>query len=168
MKNFFKVLICAAMIFSFSSDSVSAAIADISEDNISVFMTKCNQELKKGDPNNSLDTPELQNTYKIYEETLQVTENIKAKFICRTRDDKVYTIRLKTETFNDEVKNFYEGMSIIFLKALGLTDEDSRELASSKGQNAWQNEKFIPALNKTFKVKVADSELVIFASDKQN
>ena len=168
MKNFFKVLVCAAMIFSFSSCNVSAAISDVSEDNILTFMTKCNQELKKGDPNNSLDTPALQNTYKIYEDTLQVTENIQAKFICRTRDDKVYTIRLKTETFNDEVKNFYEGMSIIFLKALGLTDEDSRELAKSNDTTAWQNEKFIPALNKTFKVKVADSELVIFASDKQN
>ena len=167
MKKFFKILACAAMIFSFSNANVSAAVVDVSDDHIVAFMTKCNQELKEADPNNNLDLPTLKNNFKIYEDTLKIAEDVQVKFICTTREDKIYSIKLETDNYNETAKNFYEGMNIIFLKALGLSDEDARELTETENKSEWRKEKFISDLKKSFVVSFKNSRLMIVATDKQ-
>ncbi len=169
MKKFFKMFLCAAMIFSFSSANVSAAVIDISDDNILSFISKCNRELKKNDPNNNLDTPALSETFRIYTETLKVNENFQVKFLYTTKDDKVCSIRLEPDKYDSEVKDFFEGMSIVYLKALGLTDEEIRKPTKESGDKTeWRKEYFVPTLNKRFIVFLKNSKLTIVASDKQN
>lgn len=167
MTKFFKNFFCAAMIFAFSSANVSAVPAtNFSDDDISTFMAKCNQELKKSDSNNNLDAPKLKSTYKNYEDILELGEGLKVKFTCMTRDDKIYSIKLETDNYNDTAKNFYEGMNIVFLKALGLNDADARELTETENKTEWRKEKFIPALNKNFVVIFKNPRLTITATDK--
>ena len=167
MKKFLKCLAYAAVIFSFSSVNVSAAVVDVSDDHILSFMTKCNQELKKADPNNNLDIPTLKNNFKIYEDTLKISQDVQVKFTCTTREDKIYSIKLETENYNETAKSFYEGMNIVFLKALGLSDEDARELTETENKSEWRKEKFIPDLKKNFVVSFKNSRLMIIATDKQ-
>lgn len=166
MTKFFKIISCAAMIFAFSSANVSAAVINASDDDISTFMAKCNQELKKGDSTNNLDAPKLQSTFKTYEDILELGEGLKVKFTCMTRDEKIYSIKLETDNYDDTAKNFYEGMNIVFLKALGLNDTDARELTETENKTEWRKEKFIPALNKNFIVNFKNSRLMIVATDK--
>ena len=168
MTKFFKIISCAAMIFAFSSANVSAAVINVSDDDISTFMTKCNQELKKSDSANNLDAPKLQSTFKTYEDILELGDGLKVKFICMTRDDKIYSIKLETDNYSKTAKDFYEGMNIVFLKALGLTDEDARELTEKEDRPEWRKEKFIPTLNKNFIVNFKHSKLMIVATDKKN
>ena len=164
MKNFFKVFICAAMIFSFSSANVSAAVY-MSDDDIPAFIAKCNQELKQADPNNNLDAPKISNVRKTYTETSTIAEGIEVTVTYTTINDKMFGIEMKTakDKYNDNVKAFFEGMGIVYLKALGLSESDARELIDTK------SEKFISSLNKNFVVKAEEAVLKIFATNpKQN
>ena len=151
------------MIFSFSSANVSAAVY-MSDDDIPAFIAKCNQELKQADPNNNLDTPNS-NVRKTYTETSTIADGIEVTITYTTIDDKMFGIEMKTakDKYNDNVKDFFEGMGIVYLKALGLSESDARELIDTK------SEKFISSLNKNFVVKSEDATLKIFATNpKQN
>ena len=158
MKNFFKVFICVAMIFSFSSANVSAAVY-MSDDDIPAFIAKCNQELKQADPNNNLDAPKISSVRKTYTETSTIADGIEVTVTYTTIND----MKTAKDKYNDNVKAFFEGMGIVYLKALGLSDSDARELIDTK------REKFISSLNKNFVVKAEDAALKIFATNpKQN
>ena len=158
MKNFFKVFICAAMIFSFSSANVSAADVNLTDDDIAAFLAKCNQELSKTDPNNSLDFPK-RITYK----DSVVLNNTKITLTYTVINNKVYGIDIESDKYSEDIQPFFEGMGIVYLKALGLNDEDAREIiANKKG-------KFIDGLARFVEVQFADGILKIRANNaKQN
>ena len=169
MKKFFKIFLCAAMIFSFSSENVSAAVTELSDDNMLAFMTKCNRELKKNDPNNSLDTPALRETFKTYAETLPISDSAKVNLIYTTKNDKIYSIKLEANAADENVKNFFEGMNLVYLQALGLSVEEAKELTETDNMTEWRKEKFISTLGKKIIVDFKNTKrpiLTILATDK--
>ena len=165
MLKFFKIFFCATIIF--SASICSAATVEMSEDDISNFLLKCNQELKKNSPEDNLDAPSLKETFRRYEDDFQLDENISVKCTYTTKDDKIYSIRMEANKIDDNVKTFFEGMNIIFLKSLGLSDEDARELAKISDSNGGRNEKFIETLNKKFIVQFKHSAVTIIASNSK-
>ena len=157
MKNFFKVFICAAMIFSFSSANVSAADVNLTDDDIPAFLAKCNQELSKTDPNNSLDFPK-RITYK---DSFILNDGTKITLTYTVINNKVYGIDIESDKYSEDIEPFFEGMGIVYLKALGVTEEEAREMiADKKG-------KFV--LGRFVEVQFADGILKIRANNtKQN
>ena len=149
-----KIFFFAAIIFSLASANVSAApdISEKSEDNLLSFMTKVNKELKANNPDDSLDTPAFKYAMKYYEDVLQVDENLKIKLTYAAKDEKIYSVRMNVENFDDSAKTFFEGMNIVFLKAFGLSEEDSRELAKfEENKTDWRHEKFVETLKQLIK-----------------
>ena len=168
MKKFWKIFICAAMLFSFASANVSAAPAvEMSSDNIRDFMFKVNQELKKNDPNNSLDTPAEKEKFFYYEDVVQLDESLSVKFVYVTKNDKMYFIRVKPSKLDDNAKTFLEGMTIVYFKAMGVSEETAKKLSKFGEGDEWQNEEIVSELNKKFAVKFKNSEIIIKAADSQ-
>ena len=165
MLKFFKIFLCAALIFSFSGNC-SAARTVISDSDIANFMESCNRELKANDPNSSLDTPKLAETFKSYADTMKIAEDLAVRIVYTTKNDKLYMIRLDANEYDENVKSVFEGMNIIFLKALGLTDDEAKALTNTGDEKEWQCEGYISRLQKRYLVKAKDSSLTITATDK--
>ena len=166
MSKFFRLIFFAALIFCFNVNC-SAAVVGISNDDLTGFMEKCNNELKASDPNASLDTPKPADTFKRYTDTLQIAEDTAVKITYTARNDKIFSIRLDANKFDDNVKGCFEGLNIIFLKALGLTDSEAKALSGNSDESEWQCEGYITRLQKRFIVKAKSSTLTITADDKQ-
>ena len=165
MLKFFKIFLCAALIFSFSGNC-SAARTVISDSDIANFMESCNRELKANDPNSSLDVPKLAETFKSYADTMKIAEDLAVRIVYTTKNDKLYMIRLDANKYDENVKSVFEGMNIIFLKALGLTDDEAKALTNTGDEKEWQCEGYISRLQKRYLVKAKDSSLTITATDK--
>jgi|GEM_PF-3124120 len=171
MQRFMKIFLALALLINFSA-TCSAQAVGISEDGLETFLSKCNQIIKAGDPDSQLDMPtkiNLENQNLVYyADTLQLDANTFAKITYALQNNKVYAIKLETNNYNDDVKNFFEGMSIIFLKASGLSDVEAENLSDGKGKTDWQNSGAVSRLKKFFTVKVQSSALTIMASDTNN
>ena len=165
MIKFLKIFFCASIIF--SASICSASTVQMSEDNISSFLLKCNEELKKNNPSDNLDTPTLSETFRRYEDKFQIDENVSVKCTYTTKDDKIFFIKLEADKFDDNVKNFFEGMNMIFLKSLGLSEDDAKSLAKIADKTEWRNEKFIETLNKKFIVQFKKNSVTIVASNSK-
>ena len=159
-----KIFFCAAVIFSATFSSASA-FTNISNDNVETFIGNCNTQLQAADPNSKLDVPTASSVFKTYSDTLQISENLQVKATYTLRDDKLFSIRLKADNYTSEVKELFEGMSIIFLKAIGLTEDEAKGLVSSGDESEWKREGFISRMNKKIVVTVKNSTLLIFADD---
>ena len=163
MLKFFRIFLGAAFIFSFGA-MCSAATVGISNDGLETFMEKCNVALKTNDAEGSLDTPKLFATYKYYTDTLQISDTQQIKVIYTVRDDKIYSIKLTADNYDDTVKSVFEGMNIVYLKALGLTEDEAKGLTNSGTETEWQKDGLVTRLNKKFIVSMKNSTLTITAA----
>ena len=163
MLKFFKIFLCAALIFSFSGNC-SAARTVISDSDIANFMESCNRELKANDPNSSLDVPKLAETFKSYADTMKIAEDLAVRIVYTTKNDKLYMIRLDANKYDENVKSVFEGMNIVYLKALGLTEDEAKGLTNSGTETEWQKDGLVTRLNKKFIVSMKNSTLTITAA----
>lgn len=169
MRIFF-MSIFIACIFFISSATVHAEFVNISDDNLETFMTKCNSILKTGDSNSFLDTPTFLNTESevlnnYVDKTLKTENNIPITITYTLKDNKVYAIMLEADKFDENVKTYYEGLSIIFLKSLGMTDTEAKSLLNDKNETSWQREGFISRMNKKYIVSFYSPTLLIIAEN---
>lgn len=160
-----KILFLAACSFLIFNANVSAEPVNISEDNLETFLGKSNAILKAGDSNSSLDIPadfaagfDGENIF--YDKTLPLTINYGVK------NDKIFFVMLSAEKFDADMKKYFDGLSIIFLKTFGLTDEEIKGLLNKKIEMTWQREGFISRLNKKIVVRFVSTNLIIFAENK--
>lgn len=177
MKNFVKIFMVVALIISFGA-KCSAESVGISEDNLEIFLSKCNQILKVADAESQLDIPNWVNSsdanFSYSLDNIAVDEKTSVQITYALKDDKVFAIRLFANGRGENVQNFFEGMSIIFLEASGLSELEAQNLSDGAGQTEWQNTGFVTKLNKRFVVRAniseqSDSaELLLTADDTKN
>ena len=165
-----KILFFMAGIFFVFSANVSAAPVNVSDDNVQTFMEKCNTALKAGDQNSFLDMPslssELYGLKNYVDKSIKTESNVPIRITYSVKDDKIFSVLLDAGKYDDEVKNYFDGLSILFLKSLGLTDDESKNLLNEKNEMTWQREGFISRLNKKIVVRFVSRSLIIFAEDK--
>ena len=157
-----KILFFMTGIFFIFSANVSAESMNISEDNLQTFVGKCNAILRAGDPNSSLDIPAesvegFDGVNNFIDNSLPITITYGVK------NDKIFSVMLSAEKYDENTKKYFDGLSIIFLKTLGLTDDEVKSFLSEKIETTWQRDGFISRLNKKFVVRFLANNQIIFA-----
>lgn len=166
-----KKIFFAAWIFFISAANVSAESVNISEDSLQTFVGKCNAILKAGDPNSFLDIPaapvaEIGGINNFVDKSIATENKTPLSVTYGVKNDKISFVMLTAEKYDEDVKKYFDGLSIIFFKTLGLTDEEAKGLLNEKIETTWQKEGFISRLNKKFVVRFVSTNLIIFAEDK--
>ena len=161
MQRLFKILMVLALAMSFGANC-SAETVGISEDGLENFLSKCNQVLSAEDAESKFDMPKQidagSETFTHYLDTVPVDENISVQITYALKDNKVFGLRLYANGYDETVQNCLEGLSIIYLRASGLSEDEAQNLSNGAGQTSWQNAGKVSRLNKSFIVKLQSSE----------
>lgn len=166
-----KKIFFAAWIFFISAANVSAESVNISEDNLQTFLGKCNAILRAGDPNSFLDVPatsdgEIGGINNFVDKSIVLENKSPLSITYGVKNDKISFVMLTSEKFDENTKKYFDGLSMIFFKTLGLTDDEAKSLLNEKIETTWQREGFISRLNKKFVVRFVSANLIIFAENK--
>lgn len=161
-----KKFLLTALAILFFMPKIFAAPANISEDNLDNFIEKCNAIIKENNPDAYFDKPTFANTESGDLKNF-VDKSISPLTITYTlKDDKIFAVMLEADKFDNNIKNYFDGLSIIYLKASGLTDTEAKNLLNNKIENSWQREGFISSVNKKYIVSFYSPILLIIAEDK--
>lgn len=161
-----KKFLLTALAILFFMPKIFAAPANISEDNLDNFIEKCNAIIKENNPDAYFDKPTFENTESGDLKNF-VDKSISPLTITYTlKDDKIFAVMLEADKFDNNIKNYFDGLSIIYLKASGLTDTEAKSLLNNKIENSWQREGFISSVNKKYIVSFYSPILLIIAEDK--
>lgn len=156
----------AAIIF-FIGNVCSAAAVSLSDDNLATFLEKCNQELKIGDPESYLDLPTLSSTennvLKYYTDDFEIDGGVPITITYMLRDEKIYSIMLESNVYDENVQKCFAGLNIIFLKSAGLTADEASGLTNSGSEKEWKRDGRISRLNKRYSVTLYAPTLFISA-----
>lgn len=165
-----KKIFFALCLFFISTANVSAAPVSISEDNLKTFVEKSSAVLKAGDPNSFLDMPvelnEFEGIKNFIDKSIKTEDGTPIEITYTVKDDKVFAVVIGSDKYDENIKNYFDGLSIVFLKSLGLTDEEIKGLLNEKIEITWQKEGFISRLNKKFIVRFVSTAMIIIAEDK--
>lgn len=161
-----KKFLLTALAILFFMPKIFAAPANISEDNLDNFIEKCNAIIKENNPDAYFDKPTFANTESGDFQNF-VDKSISPLTVTYTlKNDKIFAVMLEADKFDNNIKNYFDGLSIIYLKASGLTDTEAKSLLNNKIENSWQREGFISSVNKKYIVSFYSPILLIIAEDK--
>ena len=168
LKNFKLFLLSAVMIFSVGS-YCSAAETYISQDNLTTYIEKCNQVLKTIDANSSLDMPKEasnENDLLNYIDKIETESKIPIEIFYTVKDDKMYTVALNAESYNNEVRKYFDHLCKIYLQGLGLTDEEATGMLAKMHEKRGRSNFFVQRLNCRLQLSLYGNNLLISARDK--
>ena len=161
-----KKILLTALAIIFFMPKIFAAPANISDDNLESFIAKCNAIIKENNPDAFFDMPTFANSESGDLKNF-VDKTVSPLTITYTlKDDKIFAVMLESDKFDDNIKKYFDGLSMIYLKASGLTDTESKSLLNDKIENSWQRENFISSVNKKIIVSFYSPILLIIAEDK--
>lgn len=166
-----KILFFMAGILFIFTANVSAEPVNISEDNLEIFVGKCNAILRAGDPNSSLDVPaefvtSFDGINNFSDRSVKIEDNLPITITYGVKNDKIFSVMLSAEKYDETAKKYFDGLSIIFLKSLGLTDDEVKGLLNEKIETTWQKEGFVSRFDKKIVVRFLATNLIIFAENK--
>lgn len=161
-----KKILLTVLAIIFFMPKIFAAPVNISDDSLDNFIEKCNTIIKKNNPDAFFDKPTFANTESGDLKNF-VDKSISPLTITYTlKDDKIFAVMLEADKFDGNIKSYFDGLSLIYLQASGLTDAEAKGLLNDKTENYWQREGFISRMNKKYIVSFYSPILLIIAEDK--
>ena len=168
LKNLKLFFVAAFMIFSVSG-SCSAAETYLSNDNLTAYIEKCNEVLKTLNTGSKFDMPKAaknEGELFIYTDKIETESKIPIEIIYTMKDGKLFKITLDAEVYNKEVGEYFDFLTKIYLRGLGLNESETSGMINKMHENRGKVNYFSKTLNIRFKLSLYGNNFLISADDK--